>query len=75
MAKQPAWWFRGVGGIGLVVSVLMVWAMEELQHAHLAWWLHIPLTALVLTCMGGGAALFGMTLVEADVREKADCSP
>ncbi|HYF93101.1 MAG TPA: hypothetical protein VD969_12760 [Symbiobacteriaceae bacterium] len=69
MAKRPAWWFRGVGGIGLVVSALMVWAMEALQHAHLPWWVHIPLTGLVLTVMAGGAGLFGVTLVESQARE------
>ncbi|HWH72591.1 MAG TPA: hypothetical protein VNT26_24730 [Candidatus Sulfotelmatobacter sp.] len=69
MANQPAWWFRGVGGIGLVLSVLMVWAMEELQHAHLSWWFHIPLTGLVLTAMAGGAGLFGVMFVEAQTRE------
>lgn len=69
MIKQPAWWFRGVGGIGLVIAVLLVWAMEKLQHAQLAWWYHIPLTLLALTGMAVGAGLFGVTLVEAEARE------
>lgn len=69
MVNRPAWWFRGVGGIALVVSLLMVWAMEELQHAHLVWWLHIPLTVAVLTLIGGGALLCGLSLVEAENRE------
>ena len=75
MANRPAWWFRGVGGIGLVLSVLMVWAMEELQHLHLPWWFHIPLTGLVLTAMAGGAGLFGSTLVEAQARELQEQVP
>ncbi|MDF2626792.1 MAG: hypothetical protein K0R39_623 [Symbiobacteriaceae bacterium] len=69
MVNRPAWWFRGVGGLGLVVSLLAVWAMEVLQHEHLSWWLHIPLTVIVLTLIGGGAALFGLTLVEGQARE------
>ncbi|HWI62104.1 MAG TPA: hypothetical protein VNT75_09720 [Symbiobacteriaceae bacterium] len=69
MVNRPAWWFRGVGGIALVVSLLAVWAMEELQHAHLVWWLHIPLTLVVLTGIGGGAILFGLSLVEGEARE------
>lgn len=69
MMNRPAWWYRGVGGIALVVAVLAVWAMEELQHAHLVWWQHIPLTIAALTLIGGGALLFGLTLVEAENQE------
>jgi hypothetical protein len=69
MQERPSWWFGGIGGLGLVVSLLMVWAMEALQEAHLSLWLHIPLTVLVLTAFGLGAAAFGVTLVEAKARE------
>jgi type III secretory pathway component EscS len=50
--------------VGVVVALLMVGAMEGLQEMHLTLWLHIPLTAIVLTLMAGGAGLAGVAFLE-----------
>lgn len=65
MADRPAVWFLRVAMGAGVLAVLMVGAMEGLQHyVQLPLWLHIPLTVVVLTLMGGGACVTGAALVE-----------
>lgn len=64
MAKRPAAWYRNVALLGTVVALLMVPAMEGLQEAHLALWLHIPLTFIVLNLMAIGALAAGIAFVE-----------
>ncbi|HEY3369037.1 MAG TPA: hypothetical protein VGK74_28605 [Symbiobacteriaceae bacterium] len=64
MDKRPANWFRNLAVGAGVLAVLMVGGMEGLQGANLALWLHLPLTLLVLTIMGGGAMVAGVAFCE-----------
>lgn len=64
MEKRPAVWFRNVAITAGVLALIMVGAMEGLQEAHLPLWLHIPLTLIVLTCLGGGALAAGVAYCE-----------
>lgn len=69
MLNRSASWYRYVAIMSAVMALLMVWAMEGLQELHLTPWLHIPLTVVVLTLMGGGAGLAGAAFLE--YRERA----
>lgn len=64
MGKRSAVWFRNVTIGGIALSLLMVPAMEWLQHEHLSPWLHLPLTFAVLNLMAGGGLVAGAALVE-----------
>jgi hypothetical protein len=64
MVSRPASWFGTVAIVAAVVALLGVPFMEWLQHVHLSQWLHIPLTVLALTMMGGGATVAGVAYLE-----------
>ncbi len=65
MARWSDQTYLGLAVGGAVLALLMVPIMELLQHhAVLPLWLHIPLTFLVLTLMGGGAGAAGIALAE-----------
>lgn len=73
MANRPASWFRNAAVGAVVLALLMVAPMEWLQsdHSALPLWLHIPLTMVVLTGIGGGAAVAGVAFLEYRERQKA----
>jgi hypothetical protein len=64
MAKRPASWFLSVTIVAAVVALSGVPLMEWLQEAHLSLWLHIPLTLVALTLIGGGAGAAGVAFIE-----------
>jgi len=68
MGGRSAVWFRNValGGVGL--ALLSVPAINELVHGALPLWAHIPLTVLVLTLFGAGAAVADVAWVEFQAR-------
>jgi hypothetical protein len=72
MANRSVAWFRNLAAASAVLSLLMVGAMTALQSVFLPLWLHIPLTALVLALMAGGAALAGVACLEYRTRSAGD---
>jgi uncharacterized protein (DUF983 family) len=72
MVHRTADWFRNAAVVSLVVGVAMVFALNQLMHADLPLWQHIPLTALVLTLLAGSAIMAGVAYVECDARQKKD---
>ena len=71
MVHRPAEWFRNVAILGAVVALVMVPVVNALIYGDLPLWLHVPLTILVLTLMGGGALVAGAALVEYQSRKTA----
>lgn len=71
MVQRPAEWFRNVAILGAVVALVLVPVVNALIHGELSLWLHVPLTILVLTLMGGGALVAGVALVEYQARKSA----
>lgn len=71
MVNRSATWFRWVAVGGGLLALLMVPLVELLLHGDLALWLHIPLTAVVLTLMAGGAAVAGIAYLEYQARSAA----
>jgi ribose/xylose/arabinose/galactoside ABC-type transport system permease subunit len=71
MANRPASWFLTVAIVATVAAVAGVPFMEWLQEGDLNLWLHIPLTLVALTLIGGGAALAGVAFLEYRARGQA----
>ena len=68
MATRPAPWYLTVTILGAVAALVGIPAMEMLQHMHLTLWLHIPLTVVALTLIGGGALVSGVAYLEYQAR-------
>ncbi len=64
MLQRPANWFLNTAMLAGVVALIMVPAMEWLQHEHLPWWVHIPATAVVLGLLSLGAVAAGAAYME-----------
>lgn len=71
MMNRSAGWFRSVAIGGGLLALLMVPLVEMLLHGDLPLWLHIPVTAVVLTLMAGGAAVSGIAYLEYQARSTA----
>ncbi|MFZ5817519.1 MAG: hypothetical protein ACOY93_19825 [Bacillota bacterium] len=72
MVDRPAEWFRIVAVCSGVLGVAMVFLLNALIHSDLSLWLHVPLTILVLTLLGGSAILTGVAFVEFNARQQGD---
>lgn len=71
MVHRPAEWFRNVAILSAVVALVLVPVINALIHGDFPLWLHVPLTVLVLTLMGGGALIAGVAFVEYQARKSA----
>jgi hypothetical protein len=67
--KSPVW-YRNAAIAGLTMAVLMIPALEALQHAQLSAWIHIPLMVSILNAMGGGSIVAGVCFYEYQQRAK-----
>ncbi|HLN64891.1 MAG TPA: hypothetical protein VK464_25500 [Symbiobacteriaceae bacterium] len=68
MANRPAPWYLTVTIVAALAALVGIPAMEALQHMHLTLWLHIPLTLVALTLIGGGASVAGVAYLEYQAR-------
>lgn len=62
--ERSAVWFRNAAVGCLVLSLIMVPAVEFLIHSSLSLWLHIPLTFVALNLMALGAGAAGVAYLE-----------